>query len=113
MKEDLVYVSHILTAIADIKEFTEGMTKKDFFESKIAEHAVVRNIEVIGEASKHLSATFKEKRKDIPWKDIIKMRNKVTHFYFGINYGIVWKVVKRDIPLINEKLEAIIKVRKK
>ena len=88
------------------------MTKKTF-ESKIAEHAVVRNIEVIGEASKHLSATFKEKRKDIPWKDIIKMRNKVTHFYFGINYGIVWKVVKRDIPLINEKLEAIIKARKK
>jgi len=44
MKEDLVYVSHILTAIADIKEFTEGMTKKNFFESKIAEHAVVRNI---------------------------------------------------------------------
>jgi len=55
MKENLIYISHILTAIADIKEFTKGMTKKDFLKSKMAEHAAVRNIEVIGEASKHLS----------------------------------------------------------
>lgn len=99
MKEDRIYVLHILTAISDIKEFTEGMNKSDFLENKMAEHAVVRNIEVIGEASKHLSAEFREKHKDVPWKDIIKMRNKVTHFYFGINYNIVWKVVKRDIPV--------------
>jgi len=113
MKEDLIYVSHILTAIADIKEFTEGMNKKDFFKNRMAEHAVVRNIEVIGEASKHLSARFKEKYKDIPWKDIVKMRNKVTHFYFGINYDTVWQVVKRDIPALREKLEAIIESEKK
>ncbi|MFZ6007059.1 MAG: DUF86 domain-containing protein [Nitrospirota bacterium] len=113
MKEDLIYISHILTAISDIKDFTAGMTKKDFFKNKMAEHAVVRNIEVIGEASKHLSARFKEKHKDIPWKDIIKMRNKVTHFYFGINYDIVWKVVKRDIVLLEKKLIAIITPGKK
>jgi uncharacterized protein with HEPN domain len=113
MKEDLIYISHILTAISDIKDFTAGMTKKDFFKNKMAEHAVVRNIEVIGEASKHLSARFREKHKDIPWKDIIKMRNKVTHFYFGINYDIVWKVVKRDILLLEKKLEAIITPGKK
>jgi len=59
MKEDLIYVSHILTAIADIKEFTGKMNKKDFFKNKMAEHAVVRNIEVIGEASKHLSAVIR------------------------------------------------------
>lgn len=113
MKEDLIYVSHILTAIADIKEFTGRMNKKDFFKNKMAEHAVVRNIEVIGEASKHLSTRFKERHKDIPWKDIIKMRNKVTHFYFGINYNIVWEVVKRDIPTVEEKLKAIIESKKK
>lgn len=113
MKEDLIYVSHILIAIADIKEFTKGLNKKDFSKNKMAEHAVVRNIEVIGEAGKHLSATFKEKHKDIPWKDIIKMRNKVTHFYFGINYDIVWEVVRRDIPVLEEKMKAIIKSEKK
>lgn len=113
MKEDLVYIYHILTAIADIKEFTEGMTKKDFLKSKMAEHAVVRNIEVMGEASKHLSDRFREKHNDVPWKDIIKMRNKVTHFYFGISYDIVWKVVKRDIPAVEKKLKAIIESKKK
>ncbi|OGP64103.1 MAG: hypothetical protein A3K22_02305 [Deltaproteobacteria bacterium RBG_16_42_7] len=113
MKEDLIYVSHILTALADIKEFTVGMTKKDFLKSKMAEHAVVRNIEVIGEASKHLSSRFKEKHKDIPWKDMIKMRNKETHFYFGINYEIVWNVVKRDVPALGKKLKAIAEAGKK
>jgi len=73
MKEDLIYISHILTAISDIKDFTAGMTKKDFFKNKMAEHAVVRN--------------------------------KVTHFYFGINYDIVWKVVKRDILLLEKNLK--------
>lgn len=113
MKEDLIYVAHILTAISDIKEFTKGMNKKNFLKNKMAEHAVVRNIEVIGEASKHLSAGFKEKHKDIPWKDMIKMRNKVTHFYFGIDYDIVWKVVKRDIHVLEEKLKSLVETRKK
>jgi uncharacterized protein with HEPN domain len=113
MKEDLIYVLHILTAIADIKEFTMGMTKKDFLKNKMAEHAVVRNIEVIGEASKHLSAGFKEEHTDIPWKDMVKMRNKVTHFYFGISYDIVWKVVKRDINMLEEKLKALTETEKK
>ena len=113
MKEDLIYVSHLLTALADIKEFTTGMTKRDFLKSKMAEHAVVRNIEVIGEASKHLTARFRDKHKDIPWKDMIKMRNKVTHFYFGINYNIVWKVVKRDVPALEKKLKTIIEAEEK
>jgi uncharacterized protein with HEPN domain len=113
MKENLIYVSLILTAIADIKEFTRGMTKKDFLKNKMAEHAVVRNIEVIGEASKHLSVGFKEKHADIPWKDMVKMRNKVTHFYFGINYDIVWQVVKRDIHVLEEKLKVLTETEKK
>jgi len=79
----------------------------------MAEHAVVRNIEVIGEASKHLSPGFKEKHTDIPWKDMVKMRDKVTHFYFGISYDIVWKVVKRDIPVLEEKLKALLETKKK
>jgi len=112
MKEDLIYLSHVLTALSDIKEFTERMTKKDFLKNKMAEHAVVRNIEVVGEASKNLSARFKEKHKDAPWKDMIKMRNKVTHFYFGIDYNIVWKVIKRDVPVLEKKLKVIVEAGK-
>ena len=113
MKNDLIYLSHVLTALSDIKEFTEGMTKKDFLKNKMAEHAVVRNIEVVGEASKNLSARFKEKHKDVPWKDMIKMRNKVTHFYFGIDYNIVWKVIKRDVLALEKKLKAIVEAGKR
>ncbi len=107
MKDDMIYISHILTAINDIKEFTKGMRKEGFLNNKMAKHAVVRNIEVIGEAGKNLSKEFREKHADIPWKDIIKMRNKVTHFYFGIDYNTVWEVIRRDIPLLEEKLKSI------
>lgn len=109
MKDDQIYIEHILTAISDIRDFTKDLTKRDFLKNKMAEHAVVRNIEVIGEACKHLSTRFRDRHPDIPWKDIIKMRNKVTHFYFGIDYNIVWEVVKRDMTQLEKKLNSIIK----
>lgn len=108
MKDNSIYISHILDAIKDIKEFTKGMNKKQFLKNKMAEHAIVRNIEVIGEASKNISKDFRERHNDIPWQDIIKMRNKVTHFYFGISYETVWEVVRRDIPALEAKLKPII-----
>ncbi len=110
MKEDHIYISHILEAISDIKELTYGMREKDFLENKAVRLAVVKSLEIIGEASKNLSEGFREKNPQIPWSDIIKMRDKTVHFYFGINYSIVWEAVRRDLP----KLErALLKLQKK
>ncbi len=89
MKEDTIYVAHILGAITDIHEMTSGMDENDFIENKPVRLAVVKSLEIIGEASKNISEAFRAKNRQIPWKDIIRMRDKTIHFYFGINYSTV------------------------
>jgi uncharacterized protein with HEPN domain len=107
MKDDTLYISHILSAISDINELTSGLSLDNFLENKAVKLAVVKSLEVIGEASKNISEDFKIKHNKIPWKDIIRMRDKTIHRYFGISYELVWKVVKSDIPQIERYLKNI------
>ena len=71
--------------------------------------AVVRNIEIIGEATKNLPNDFKKKYKDIDWKNIAGMRDKIIHFYFGVKWDIVWSVIKDKIPKFKTQIENILK----
>lgn len=105
MKEDTIYVAHILDAIKDINEMTTGMDEDDFVENKPVRLAVVKSLEIIGEASKNISEEFRAKNPQIPWKDIIRMRDKTIHFYFGIDYSIVWQAVERDLPVLEAALK--------
>jgi uncharacterized protein with HEPN domain len=86
-------------------EPTAGMDEAGFLSNKAVKLAVVKSIEIIGEASKALSAEFKEKHLAIPWSDIVKMRDKTVHFYFGIEYSTVWEVVKKDLPVLEAALK--------
>jgi len=104
MKEDSVYISHILDAISDIKELTHGMHEKDFLGDKAVKLAVVKSFEIIGEASKNLSDGFRNANPRIPWSDIAKMRDKTVHFYFGINYSIVWETLRNDLPKLEKEI---------
>jgi len=110
-KDDLVYLRHILDAIADIQEFVGNMTKEDFLKNKPIKYAVVRGIEIIGEASKNLSKEFKEKQKTIPWQDIGNMRNKLIHNYPGVDYDIVWEVVQKDIDALGKALVPMLELK--
>ncbi len=109
MKDDRIYVSHIMEAIADIKEMTAGMDEQSFMVNKAVRLAVVKSLEIVGEASKNVSETFRCKNPKIPWSDIIKMRDKTVHFYFGINYHMVWEVVERDLPVLEKELAESLK----
>ena len=111
-KDDLVYLRHILDAIADIREFVGNMTKESFLKNKPIKYAVVRGIEIIGEASKNLSKEFKEKHKAVPWQDISSMRNKLIHNYPGVDYDIVWEVVQKDIDALGRTLIPILESKK-
>ncbi|CAB3288023.1 conserved protein of unknown function [Methanocaldococcus lauensis] len=103
----------ILEAIQRIKNYTDGMDYETFLLDTKTQDAVIRNIEIIGEAVKLLSPQIKEKYKNIPWKNIAGMRDKLIHFYFGVNIDIVWDVAKNKIleleELINEILNEISK----
>ena len=81
------------------------MTYSEFLADKKTQDAVVRNVGIMGEAAKKISAEFKRKHKDIDWKAIAGTRDKVVHEYFGVNWSILWDVVKNKLPQLKEQLE--------
>ena len=109
MKKDvLVYVEDILDAMDKAETFIVGLTYEQFESDFRTNFAVVRAIEIIGEATKRLPTPFRDQHPDIPWKDMAGMRDVVIHGYDNVNLRIVWDVVKRDIPKIKPQIEQIL-----
>lgn len=109
MKNELIFIKHIEDSIKDLESFVKEMSKKDFLKNKIIQSAVIRQIEVIGEATKNISDNFKKKYPKIEWKIISGMRDKLIHHYFGVDLEQVWLVVKKDIPVLKKEINFILK----
>jgi len=99
------YLNDILSAIADIEEFTRGMSYETFSSDKKTVNAVVRSLEVIGEATKHIPPSFRKKHSDIPWSKMSGMRDVLIHDYMGIDLMTVWKVAQERLFEIKPLLE--------
>ena len=107
MKDDEIYLLHIQDAVHRILSYTtEG--EHAFMSDSKTQDAVIRNIEIIGEATKKLSDEFKNKHVDVPWKQMAGIRNILIHHYFGVKLELVWQVVVRDLPALMYKLSTII-----
>jgi uncharacterized protein with HEPN domain len=106
-KNDLVFIEHILDSIGAIEEFSKGMSKAELKASRLRQSAIVREIEVIGEAAKNVSRMNKEKFKEIPWRDIAGTRDKMIHHYFGVDLDIVWNIVRHDLPTLKRQMIVI------
>ena len=110
MKRDIsLYLKDILKNMEKAEKFTEEMSYKDFVADEKTKYAIVRCIEIIGEAVKNIPESVRKKYNEVPWKDIAGMRDKVTHFYFGIKLKRVWLAVKEDIPIIKPQIKKILK----
>ena len=109
MKKDKAYLQHILDAISDIETFIESVSKEEFFKNKEKQYAVLRALEIIGEARKNLSKELKATHPEIPWKDIAGMRDKLIHEYFGVDYDILWKTIKRRVPELRQVIYKLLK----
>ncbi|MEM1672249.1 MAG: DUF86 domain-containing protein [Archaeoglobaceae archaeon] len=108
-REFLDYVEDIVEAMKDAMSFVEGMDYEDFAKDKRTAYAVIRAIEVIGEAVKKVPISVREHYPEIPWKEMAGMRDKVIHEYFGVDLRIIWKTVKEDIPNLRPLFEKILK----
>lgn len=108
---DREFLLDIKEAIKRIGEYTDEMSYEVFLRDIKTQDAVVRNIEIIGEAVKNISSGLKEKHKDISWKDIAGMRDKIVHYYFGIRWELVWSVVNDKLPALLTKIGTMIKER--
>lgn len=94
----------ILDAIDRVSSYVEGMTYADFLSDRKTQDAVTRNIEIIGEAARSLPGEFKEKHPDIPWEEIVGMRNVIVHEYFGILPDVVWDVIENELPPLRSQI---------
>ncbi len=103
------YLQDILDAVDDIESFVDDMTYEAFIKDRKTLNAVVRSIEIIGEASKNIPETMKTKYKELPWKQMTGMRDKLIHAYFGIDTETLWKAVKENIPPLKKAIQKILK----
>jgi len=114
MKKDalrvLDYLEHILQAVKRISAYTEDMDEVGFLKNQMVQDAVIRNIEIIGEAARNIERRHPEfagQHHDIPWEDVYLMRNRVSHGYFSVDLEVVWKTVQRDIPELEQQVHRL------
>ena len=107
IKDDLAYIEHILDCIRKINKFSNGLSLKEFKTNEMAQDAIIRNIEIIGEASKKISKDTKQTYYKIPWKEIAGMRDKLIHDYLGVDVVVVWKTIHQDIPTLEKLIHEI------
>ena len=108
MKRDIgLFIEDILNSIKNIEEFSKNLDKKKFSKNKLRQSAIIRQLEIIGEAVKNIPNTFREKYPKIIWKDIAGLRDILSHAYFGVNVDRVWKIIEADLPKLKEEISKI------
>jgi uncharacterized protein with HEPN domain len=103
------FLLDIEDAVSRILEYTAGMNWDEFLRDYKTQDAVVRNLEVIGEAAKNISDEFRDLHPNIPWRDMAGTRDRLTHRYFGINQEIVWQIVEHDLTGLKGQIEQVIR----
>jgi len=106
-RSDAELAEDIREAIARIALYTQGMTYGTFFQDIKTQDAVVRNLEILGEAAKGLSAEFRRDHAAIRWQDIAGMRDRLIHHYAGVNWSIVWNVIEEKLPELRRELGSV------
>jgi uncharacterized protein with HEPN domain len=101
-------LKHILDAIFQIDEYAHGISLEQFKQTKLIQDGVIRELEIIGEASRNLSNDLCQSHLETPWKQIIGLRNRVIHAYFEIDLLAVWEIVTEDLPTLKEQVKQIL-----
>ena len=103
-----MYLEDIQTSMGRIAEYIEGLDFVSFKQDYKTVDAVIRNFEIIGEASKNLPDFIKQNNPNVPWQEMYYLRNKVSHEYFGVDYEIIWDVAKKYLPKNKNQIDVLI-----
>ena len=106
MKDDAVYVQHLLECIARIEQYTKA-GRSEFMASTLVQDGVIRNLQTLGQSVLKLSASFKSAHPEVDWNSIIGLRNVLVHDYLGVSVTRVWEIVERDLPALKAQVLAI------
>jgi uncharacterized protein with HEPN domain len=112
-KGDKARLLHILDAISEIEDYTQGLDFEGFFRASMPRFASIKQLEIIGEAANHLTEEIIENYPDVEWRRIIALRNILIHEYFGVDAKIIWDIIKEDIPNLKLSIEIILAVFEK
>jgi uncharacterized protein with HEPN domain len=106
-RQDTDLLGDIKEAIRRINSYLENLDYEKFLEDDKTQDAVVRNLEIVGEATKNLSEGLKKKQQNIPWKELAGVRDRLIHQYFGVNFEIVWTIAKNELPSLVKQIGKI------
>ncbi len=109
MKRDLrLFIGDILINIEAIEQFSDELTKAQFIKNKEKQYAVIRAIEIIGEAAKKVPTSLRKKHPNIPWKEIAGSRDRIIHAYFKVDLDVVWNIIKYHLPTLKKHIKEIL-----
>ncbi|HVT18636.1 MAG TPA: DUF86 domain-containing protein [Thermoanaerobaculia bacterium] len=106
-RDPRLLVEDMLAAIRKIERYTSGMSQAMFQQDEKTLDAVVRNLEVVGEAARRVSAGFASRHAEVPWRQVAGLRNRIVHDYFGLDLEIIWQVIRHDLPQLKASLEIL------
>ncbi|PIU55555.1 MAG: hypothetical protein COS88_04240 [Chloroflexi bacterium CG07_land_8_20_14_0_80_51_10] len=104
-----LFVEDVLEAMDKIERYIKGLTYETFVENEMVVDAVIRNLEIIGEASRNIPEDVREKYPDIPWRRVIGLRNIAIHEYFGVDLSIIWEIITKNLPETKPRTAAMLK----
>lgn len=107
IREINLFIEDILQNIKDIESFSKGLTKKKFLKNKLKQNAIIRSLEIIGEAVKNIPDSFKGTHPEIPWKKIAGFRDILSHAYFGVSMERVWNIIENDLFGLKKEISKI------
>jgi uncharacterized protein with HEPN domain len=105
--EDKVRIQHMIEGVEEALSFSSDVTENDFFKNRMLILSVIKDIEIIGEAASKISEETKSQFMQIPWKDIVGMRNRLIHGYFDVDINLVWNTIKYNLPSLLKNLSEI------
>ncbi len=108
MRRDDAYLLDILIAARKALKFVEGIDRNEFEDNELVQNAVMRPLEIVGEASAKISKEFRKSHSEIPWREMVGLRNRLVHEYFRINFGVVWDTIHKDLPKLIEIIEPLV-----